>query len=345
MFHSARLKLTAWYLLIIMLISIMFSVVIYTMVSKEIERFERIQRFRIERRMQGDYSLFIPNDSFQRPPVQRILTNPELLEETKHRIIFILFSVNIAILVLSGIFGYILAGRTLAPIQQMVNEQNRFISDASHELRTPLTSLKTAMEVALRDKNLSIHSAKQLITESIEEVNRLQSLSEGLLKLTQYQTLDNGLKLEKLKLSNVLKESIRKIMPLAKQKNITIHNKARDIAIKGNLYGLIDFFVILLDNAVKYSETHTTISIISQKTDGSVLVSIKDQGIGINKKDLPRIFDRFYRADAARTKMSVGGYGLGLSIAKKIIDAHHGTIDVESTPKKGSIFTVRLPIT
>lgn len=321
----------------------MFSVVIYTMISKEIERFEQVQRFRIERRIQGD-SPFIPSDSFQRPPIQRIFTNPELLEETKHRIVFILFAVNIVILIFSGICGYVLAGRTLDPIQQMVEEQNRFISDASHELRTPLTSLKTAMEVSLRDKNLSLNAAKFLITESIEEVNRLQSLSEGLLQLTQYQTPINNLKLEKVALIYVIKEAIRKIAPLAKQKRITIINKTKKIDIKGNRYGLIDLFVILLDNAVKYSKTNTMIIITSQKTDGSILISIKDQGIGINKKDLSHIFDRFYRADTSRTKMSAGGYGLGLSIAKKIIDAHKGIINVESTPKKGSIFTVRLPI-
>jgi len=160
MFHSARLKLTAWYLLIIMIISAMFSLVIYKVLSNEIERFERVQRFRIERRLETGLRRF---------PNQIRITNPELIEETKQRILLMLIAINLGILIISGGLGYLLAGRTLKPIKEMVDEQNRFISDASHELRTPLTSLKTAMEVTLRDKNLSLLSAKKTIKKLISK--------------------------------------------------------------------------------------------------------------------------------------------------------------------------------
>jgi len=270
--------------------------------------------------------------------------DPELVEEIKRRIILILIAVNSGILLVSGGFGYVFAGRTLKPIQDMLDEQNRFITDSSHELRTPLTSLKSAMEVNLRDKHLTLKGAKVLITESISEVNKLQSLSDELLQLAQYQKTQDLAKFEKLSLANLVKKAIRKIKPIAKQKNMLIQNNTLDIEIDGSKHGLCDLFTILLDNAIKYSPEKASVTISSQKNDGSIEISVADQGIGIDKKDIPHIFDRFYRTDVARSKTNAGGYGLGLSIAKKITDIHHGSINVKSKPDKGSVFTIRLPI-
>src|SRR3990167_5772072 len=180
MFSKARFKLTVWYLLIIMLISTGFSGVIYKVLTAELDRFSHMQRLRIESRVR----------SIQ----PRIFVDPDLAEETKQRLIVFLLIINSGILFVSGILAYFLAGKTLRPIKEMVDEQNRFISDASHELRTPLTSIKTAMEVSLRDKNLTLKDSKKLIGESIDEVNKLQLLSDELLQLAQYQTLNGQTK-------------------------------------------------------------------------------------------------------------------------------------------------------
>lgn len=343
MFAGARLKLTAWYLLIIMLISMSFSVVIYKVLTNEVERFVRMQRSKIERRFrEGE---FFPQDlHFQGTLPQVSIMDPELVEETKRRLILILIAVNGGIVIISGGLGYILAGRTLKPIKEMLDEQNRFITDASHELRTPLTSLKSAMEVNLRDKHLTLTNAKTLISENIEEVNKLQSLSDELLQLAQYQKPYASAKFEKLSLSDLVKKAVRKIEPLAKHKDIIVQDNTKDVEIEGNKYGLCDLLVILLDNAIKYSKNIKTVKISSQKTDGFVNISVADQGIGIDEKDIPHIFDRFFRADTARLKTASGGYGLGLSIAKKIVDIHHGSITVESKINKGSTFTIHLPI-
>ncbi|TAL64214.1 MAG: hypothetical protein EPN88_11370, partial [Bacteroidetes bacterium] len=167
MFHSARLKLTAWYLLFIMFISLFFTVVIYRVLTGELERFARIQRFRMERHLYTDEYVPLPSNL---PPIIEL----ELIEETKKRLMVVLAGINGGILILFGVLGYFLAGRTLRPIQEMVDEQNQFISDASHELRTPLTSLKSSMEVYLRDRHPTMREAKSLMNEGIDEVNKLQ---------------------------------------------------------------------------------------------------------------------------------------------------------------------------
>lgn len=335
MFQTARLKLTAWYLLIIMTVSLSFSAVIYRALTIEVERFGRIQRYRIEHRMRND--MMLPFDADFSPPMLPV-DDPQLIDYVKRRMLTTLTLINSFILILSGLLGYILAGRTLAPIKNMVDEQNRFITDASHELRTPLTALKASLEVNLRDKNLTLKSAKTLIRDSIGEVNALQSLSDSLLTLAQYQ---NNSTYSSVAISEILSDAIRRVKPLAEQKHITIAHNIQDATVSGDQYGLTEVFMILLDNAVKYSQKSKEITVIANKKDSVVNVSFMDTGVGIAKKDLPYIFDRFYRADSSRAR---NGYGLGLSIAKKIIAFHHGSITVESKPGKGSTFTVTLPI-
>jgi signal transduction histidine kinase len=342
MFGKARLKLTAWYLLIIMLISISFSAIIYKVGMVELNRFSYLQKLRVEKHLDGKE--FTPPKSRFRDSPPRILTDPELIEETKRRLISFLAMVNGGILVISGGLAYFLAGKTLKPIKDMVDEQNQFISDASHELKTPLTSLKSAMEVHLRDKHLNLAATKKLIKENIEEVNKLQSLSEGLLRLASYQKPNNSTRFEKVSLASIIKRSIQGVKPQATKKKITLQDKSHDFEFEADYYALSDLLTILLDNAIKYSRQGKSVIITSRKTDGSILISVSDQGIGISKQDLPYIFSRFWQADIARSKNRTSGFGLGLSIAKKIVESHHGSITVESKLGKGSTFTVRLPV-
>lgn len=326
MFQKARFKLTSYYLLIIMLISISFSIAIYQVLTTELSRVERVQRLRQERR-------------FARMPA----IDPEVIEETKNRLRAILILTNLGILAISAGAGYFLAGRTLKPIKEMVDEQSRFITDASHELRTPLTSLKSEIEVNLRDRNLSLINAKKLLQSNLEEVNNLQYLSDNLIKLTQYQK-GNGNNFEEIDLSEVVKEAIRKVANLAKNRRIVIKNGIKDHGLKGDKQNLIEMFVIFLDNAIKYSVTGKTIALTSEKRDGFLEIQIKDQGFGIDSSDIPHLFDRFYRADKSRTKSDISGYGLGLSIARQIVDKHHGSIMVESKMGHGTTFSVQLPV-
>lgn len=318
MFQSARLKLTVWYLFIAVLVSGFFSLIIFAGISREFRRIGHFQRLRLEERF-----------------------DPEIIMEARTRLMIILGLVNLGIWAVAGIAGYFLAGRTLRPIKDMLDEQNRFIADSSHELRTPLTSLKSEMEVNLRDKNLTAANAKKLITSNLEEVNRLQLLSDNLIKLTQYQS-DSRLVFESIPLKPVIDDACKKVAGTAKRRGIKINNLVKDCLIKGERNSIGELFVILLDNAVKYSLSGGEIILTSARADGRVLVEIKDHGIGISPIDMPHIFDRFYRGDKSRTKSDVSGYGLGLSIAKQIVDRHQGIITVASRLNAGTTFKLCL---
>lgn len=325
MFQKARIKLTAWYLLIIMLISITFSVAIYQVLTNELNRVERIQRLRQVRRLRG-------------PSI-----DPEVIEETKNRLRAILILINLGVLGLSSGAGYFLAGRTLRPIKDMVDEQGRFITDASHELRTPLTSLKSEIEVNLRDKNLNLTTAKKLLESNLEEVNNLQYLSDNLIKLTQHKE-SNGGNFEEIDLVEIINEAQRKVASLAKNHKIIIKNNIKNQKITGDKQSLIEMFVIFLDNAIKYSDKDKIVMISSKKIDSFLEIQIKDRGFGIEEKDMSHLFDRFFRADKSRTKTDVAGYGLGLSIAKQIVDKHKGFIKVDSKVGRGTSFSITLPV-
>jgi two-component system, OmpR family, sensor histidine kinase CiaH len=339
MFHSARIKLTTWYLVLIMCVSLSFSLVIYQALNREVDRFALAQRARMEHIFSdGDIFLFNPNmPSF--PTV-----DPDLIHETKQRILLFLIVINSGILFLSGGIGYILAGRTLDPIREMVDEQNRFISDASHELRTPLTAIKSSMEVNLRDPQLTLDEAKKQMKESITHVDRLQSLTDSLLELAQYGQPNFTVHFDHIQLESVIQSALQNTKTFSKEKNIHIKNNIQPTTLQANMYGLTDLFTILLENAIKYSPVKSTITIASKKTDGTIKISVKDQGEGITPKDLPHIFDRFYRADSARSSKGTHGYGLGLAIAKTIVNTHNGSITVKHMTPKGTEFTVVLPI-
>ncbi|MDO8657133.1 MAG: HAMP domain-containing sensor histidine kinase [Candidatus Levybacteria bacterium] len=332
MFQSARLKLTAWYLVIIMVISIFFSFAIYTGVNVEFRRFERMQERIKERQDEG-----LPFNGRPR-------FNPEVINQARARVITILGIINLSILGIAGATGYFLAGRTLKPIKKMVDEQNRFIEDASHELRTPLTSLRSEIEVGLRNKKLNLENSKMLLQSNLEEVVSLQMLSDNLLELAQTEKSINSFDFTNVSIIDVIDNAIKKLDGPIKEKQIKIEKKVEDVNIPGIQDRVKELFVLLLDNAIKYNPPKSKISIKTERDNGMIKITVKDNGIGIEEEDLPYVFDRFYRASKSRSKEQVSGYGLGLSIAKKIVILHNGTIAIESKINKGTTFVVELPL-
>ena len=301
------------------------------------ERFARAQRFRIERGLPDPRLLF---ERTMPPPV----IDPDLVAETKSRIIYMLTIINGVILILSGGLGYILAGRTLSPIQEMLDEQSRFISDASHELKTPITAIKSMMEVELRNKNMTLVEAKEALRGGVSEMNKLQKLTQYLLELTHSEYKGKALPLTTVSFVEVAEEAKRRVLSLLTYKTINLLVEGNEVYVKGNADRLVDASIIFLDNAIKYSPKKSVIRMKVEKKNGHGILSIADQGTGIAAKDLSHIFERFFRGDASRSKNDSDGYGLGLAIAKRIIDMHSGTIGVKSSKGKGTTVVVEIPL-
>ncbi|MCL6558200.1 MAG: HAMP domain-containing histidine kinase, partial [Firmicutes bacterium] len=326
-----------------------FSLVAYSGLTFEVRRGLALQalRARIEREkaQMPDQDSFSPPFVGGRPGLRaRSLFDPQVFEETKRRIALQLVFINLGLLTLSGFAGYFLAGRTLKPIEEMLNEQKRFTADASHELRTPLTAMKTEIEVALRDPSFDIGQAKDLLQSNLEEIEKLQRLSDNLLTLSQYEKDRDSRNFEEVALVDVFSEAVKKIQPLAEAKGIQILSELQNISLEADKTGLVQLFTIFLDNAVKYSPENAKVNVGATARKNKAVITVQDSGIGIRAGELPYIFNRFYRADASRTKSQVQGYGLGLAIAKAIIDSHGGKVEVKSAPGKGTTFTVFLPL-
>lgn len=250
-----------------------------------------------------------------------------------------LINVNILVLIVGGVLSYFLARRSLTPIRQAHESQSRFTSDASHELRTPLATMKTELEVALRDKDASVNSLKEVLSSNLEEVDKLTKLSEMLLSLSK---LDNGnIKKTPVNLAKITREALKNFRAMAKRVEI---NSKTNQNVLGDEIALTEVVKVLVDNALLYSPKDSKVKIDIYKQDDQVLFKIVNEGQGIERDKLEHIFERFYRADSSRTEGDQKGYGLGLSLAKNIVELHNGTIEATSTIGKKTSFTVSLPI-
>lgn len=325
-FNLAYLRLAAFYTLIVMAISIIFSFTIYRIASVEINR------------GLGGQSNVMRNFYESRIIAELDRLRIDQINESNANLKINLFYFNLLILMLSAGGSYLLARKTLKPIKEALEAQSRFTADASHELRTPLTAMKSEIEVSLRDKNLTPGEFRKLLASNLEEINKLEVLSSELLKLARNE--NEHRQIGEVDLEEVIIDAYEKIAGLAEKRSIDFENDLSKVLISGDRQSLVDLFVILFENAIKYSPSKSTIRISIKQLDGRAIVSVKDEGFGINASDLPYIFDRFYRADSSRNKEKTTGYGLGLSIAKQIIRAHRASISVESEPDKGSDFQI-----
>ncbi|HEY6951104.1 MAG TPA: ATP-binding protein [Bacteroidota bacterium] len=230
-------------------------------------------------------------------------------------------------------------GRLQASFAQI----QQFSADASHELRTPLTIMRGEIEVALRNGHLP-KSSRELLQSTHDELVRLSSIVDSLMTLVKSDSGRLVFNFTPLPLDTMIEELFEDARLLAKSKSISVKLSHCDrVAIDGDATRLKQLFLNLIDNAIKYTPPHGRILLSLERQNGSAVVSVKDTGIGIHRKFQGKIFERFYRVERARSE-SVPGSGLGLSIAKWIAEAHHGSIEVRSREKKGSTFVVTLPI-
>ncbi len=325
LFHSATLRLTLWYVLILTVLSLFFSGIVYSIAANELHR-----PLGPGNQRQDSYSFGVLND------FEELRQRRE--QEGKTRLVTSLVVFNAVVIATGGLASYYLARRTLQPIEEALEAQTRFTSDAAHELRTPLAVMQSEIEIGLRDKRATVPKQRDLLESNLDEVGRLRSLTDRLLLLSNLKAVE----VSPTSLDDVATEAVNRVIPLALAKHIGIESTVGKQAAVANAEILTDMLVILLDNAIKYSPKKSAIT-ISAKTQGKhVVLDVTDNGPGIEAKDLPHIFDRFYRADTSRSKENVEGHGLGLSIAKRSVEAMGGTITAASTPGKGTTFTIRL---
>ncbi|MFA5119380.1 MAG: HAMP domain-containing sensor histidine kinase [Candidatus Omnitrophota bacterium] len=253
-----------------------------------------------------------------------------------------LFLVNVCLLFLIPAVSWILAKKTLLPLQSNLQKQKRFISDASHELRTPLTIASNEIEVALQQERPAPYYKKTLAAVK-EEISRLSTLVASLLLLAQHENTSAKVFMSDVEVIDVISKAVASLRVKLQEKKIRsqMNFPEDNVVVKGNVTMLEQLFVNLIDNAVKFSHEEATITVSIEKKAHHAEISIQDEGMGIKKEEQEKIFDRFYRVDASRTQTK--GYGLGLAIAKTIAEVHGGSIAVSSSFGKGSKFIVILP--
>jgi len=332
MFHSATLKLTGWYLLILMSISVVFSMTIYGVATGEVR--DRLMDF--QNHLEQPSLVPVPT---QNDPNRQLFTQlrDQQRDTASHSLLLTLVYVNILIFFGGGLLSYLLARRTLAGIEHAHEAQSRFTSDASHELRTPLAVMKTELEVALRDPKLTKADMQELLESNLEEVNKLTMLSKTLLQLSK---LDHAnLEMESVDLTGIVSEVIQRYDKNASR--IKAKLPTESLAVKANLSSIEELFTILVDNALKYSPADSQIKVVLSKQNRQVKFTISNKGEGIPSDKLPHIFDRFFRANESRND---GGSGLGLALAKDIVTLHKGELSVSSTAGKDTMFQVLLPL-
>jgi heavy metal sensor kinase len=219
--------------------------------------------------------------------------------------------------------------------------QRQFMQDVSHELKTPLTVIRGEMEVALK-RERSIHEYRDILESNLDEIKKINRILESLLALARFDSDAESLHKEPADITVLIKEILTDIEILALQKNIeiTVISETSDRSVNIDKERMRRVFYNIFDNAIKYSGENGKIEIDIERVNEEVFINISDTGPGISEEDIPYIFDRFYRADKARCSE---GFGLGLSIAKSIVKAHGGNIEVKSRTGEGATFIISLP--
>ena len=231
-----------------------------------------------------------------------------------------------------------------ARLERAFKRVTQFTADASHELRTPIALMRTRTEVALR-KQRSEAEYRETLLRINQELERTSALIENLMTLARADAGSEALQVAPTNLNELLLEISETARLLAEGKSIQYEQRLpkTPLCVTGNAPSLRRLFLILIDNAVKYTPHDGRISVVLDTSDGAAVTEIRDTGVGISPEDLPHIFERFYRADQSRSRES-GGTGLGLSIAQWIAEAHRGEISVVSKIGEGSVFRVQIPL-
>jgi heavy metal sensor kinase len=231
---------------------------------------------------------------------------------------------------------------TFARLESSFTQQARFTADASHELRTPVSVILTQTQTCLARERGSAEY-KETLEACQRAAQRMRRLTESLLELARLDAGEEPLRRERFDLGRVARESAELIRPLAAQRKVTLETDLALAECAGDAEHVAQVVTNLLSNAIHYNRESGTVAVTVRLEGDQGVLRVSDTGSGIDAEDQPHIFERFYRADKSRARAE-GRTGLGLAICKAIVDAHGGSIEVESQPGSGSTFTVRLPL-
>jgi signal transduction histidine kinase len=230
------------------------------------------------------------------------------------------------------------------PIQQAFRRQQEFVADASHELRTPLTVLHSATDLLNRHRDEPLSANGELFNDVRAEIARMERLTMDLLTLARSDQGGLELMTAPLELADLASDVVRRTTPLAQNAGVQlVLTGAAEATVEGDPDRLQQVLLIVVDNAIKHTPSGGRVEVRVRRTPTSGLLEVIDTGTGIAPEHLPRIFDRFYRADKARARER-GGTGLGLAIAKMLVDAHGGHLSLSSTVGVGTHVTIALPL-
>ncbi|RIE01231.1 sensor histidine kinase [Cohnella faecalis] len=289
------------------------------------------------------------------PKIEKLSDTPlktvQIITEISAEVYYLnrlLWSVGIGIGVgalLSIIAGYALARRALIPIQKAWDKQQQFIADASHELRSPLSVVQGQTQLLLRHPDHTIEEESVPISAILKETKRMSNMVSGLLLLARGDSHEEVIICKPVRVDGIIKEIAQNMEPIMdyKQLRLQLHVEGTEFLINGAEDRLIQLFMILMDNAIKFTPEHGQIDLECVRQGKSVVVTVKDNGAGISERDLPLVFDRFYKGDSARDRGDHGA-GLGLSIARWIVDQHQGSVHISSEVGHGTSVTIRFPM-
>ena len=268
------------------------------------------------------------------------MTSISQLEQTSSKHEQLIAMVMVSFWGISLIASIYLARMSVKPLLESIHKQKAFVENASHELRTPLAVLQSRLETLFRKPEATIMQSSENIASSLDEVRNMRLLTTNLLNLARR---DDGIKPQYGEVEpEFFDTTFANYCIIARENKKAFHseNMIKHPIVTDQIF-LKQLMTILFDNAIKYTDDDGVISVMATSTDRYLIFRVADNGPGISDEDKKKIFDRFYRVDKARTRQK-GGFGLGLSLAKQIVDAFKGTIYVKDNKPKGTVFEVKL---
>ena len=258
-------------------------------------------------------------------------------------------AIMLALAGLAALLAFLLLNMRLShwvvrPVEEAWRQQQQFIADASHELKTPLTVITANDSILLSQPDATINSQRQWIESTETEAHLMQDLVNDMLYLAKSDASKQPLEYGQVDFSNLVTSQVLQFEAVAFEKGVQIDAQVQEgVTLYGDASRLQRLVGVLLDNACKYVDDNGQIILSLKATDKESTLQVRNTGSVVDKEDIPHLFDRFYRSDKARTR-GEGGFGLGLSIAKSIVDDHKGTISVASNETDGTTFIVTLPL-